>query len=209
MGDTSESYNLGAIATSSDAASDAASKAAVAQSTGSDASSAASIALVKAVAASQAAAANACTHYDIDVGDSLTDSDGQDQDRTTGSSYTIQYGDVVLLSPFYLTSVEWDFKGAATYTLYIDDVQFGSAYVAAGDTADAAFNGTRMLDAGVHRFKISRSASGQFYDKNTATFSDSIWTSTGLYYTTTYYNSYTVPMKLTGYVGAWAVCGSS
>lgn len=47
MADLSSSYNFGQIATSSDAASDAASKATVAQSTGSDAASAASDALSK------------------------------------------------------------------------------------------------------------------------------------------------------------------
>jgi len=55
MADTSASYDLGAIATSSDAASDAASKAAVAQSTGSDAASAASDALSKIAAVSDVA----------------------------------------------------------------------------------------------------------------------------------------------------------
>ncbi len=55
MADLSASFNPAAIATTSDAASDAASKAVVAQSTGSDAASAASDALSKIAAVSDAA----------------------------------------------------------------------------------------------------------------------------------------------------------
>ena len=201
MADLSLSFDPNKISAASDSASDAISKCAA----NSDAASNA----ISKIAARSAVWDVACTHYDVEISASLTDSDGQDQDRTTGSTYTTQEADVFLCAPFYLTVVEWDLKGAATYTLTIDGVQFGDAYVAAGDVADAAFTGTRMLENGGHRFKLTRSVSGTWSDKNSWSFSDSIWSSDGIYYAAVYTNYYTLPIRLTGYVGVWEVCGTA
>ena len=148
-----------------------------------------------------------CNHYDIHLA-GATSGDGVDQDRTTGSSYTSQSATITLINPVYVTKIVWDLDGAATYTLTINGAQFGDAYIAGGDVADAEFIGTLMLMNGNHTIKLTRSSGATWFDKNASSYSGTLWSSTGITYGTTFFSSYTIPMKMTGNIGTWAVCGS-
>jgi hypothetical protein len=209
MADTSESYDLGAIAGVSDASSDASSKAQVAQSVGSDASSAASIAMVKATTASSVAALHACTHYDIEFSSSLTEDDGIDQDKDNATSAIYYYADIRILSPLILTEVLWDLRIAETYTLLIDGVQFGNSAVVTERTADVSFTGTRILmPANKHRFRLNIAGGGgiQWSSTEAATYYGTLWASNDGIYIGTTYAADTPPIKLSGYIGTWETC---
>ena len=199
MADLSLAFDPNKISAASDSASDAISKCAAN-------SDAASNALSK-ISARSAVWDVACTHYDIKPAASITSDDGVDQNRNTAGSFTSQSATITLLSPVIITLIKWDFRNAATYTLTIDGVQFGSPYIAADVAEDATFTETKLLQMGSHTFKVTRNSSGKWSDKNAASYSGTLWKSTGITYDTTGY-SYTVPMKMTGYVGSWAVCGT-
>lgn len=138
-----------------------------------------------------------------------TTEDGQDQDRSTGSSYTYQWANIVIKVPLIVDIVKWDLKGAATYTLYIDGVAQGAGHVVGGDTADETWNlATPIVMAqGPHRFEMRRSASGTWHDKNAAIYDGTFWYEDEIFYASTRFVAYTLPIKITAHSGTWEIVG--
>lgn len=131
--------------------------------------------------------------------------EGYDKDRTTGSAYSQQFADIYVKIPIKLNTVKWDMKGAADYTLFID-MQSQGLHTLGGDGVDETWTLTDFfLMPGLHRFLMLRSASATWYDKNTATFDGVAYYEAGITYNTTFFSTYTLPMKLNYTPMAWQV----
>lgn len=140
--------------------------------------------------------------YGLTLEESLT-TEGQDKDRTTGGTFTQQWGYVYLRRPLLLTNVYWDLR-TGTFTLYVDNVDRGNV-VLGGDTADADFglgDGIWLVD-GRHVFRVVRSGASTWFDKNAGTYTGTEWYTTSIYYNTTNYPLYTIPIKMRGYFSDW------
>jgi|GEM_PF-5854292 len=141
---------------------------------------------------------------------------GQAANRNTGGTFTSQTGDLFLYDPYYLQKVYWDIYKAGTYTLTIFDATTNTVLSTVSNivvSSDASVNvefllPTPIIVSSYVKFTItSNSGVKQWYDRNSSGY-DGFFRTNGLYYDTTYYGPYTVPIHLYGVTGVLVQSGA-
>jgi hypothetical protein len=128
--------------------------------------------------------------------------DGQDQDRNTGGTFSSQSAQVLFYNSCPIVSVLWDIRNTGTYTLSFDGVDLATVTVSSAPSADVEFTLSTPFVPAVDGntlvvVKLTRTdGAAGWSDKNAGSYTGGCWwKSTGLTYNTTYYAQYSIPVK--------------
>jgi len=141
-----------------------------------------------------------------------TTTGGEDYNRSTTGSFTRLTGLIHTFRPLKITAVYWDVRISGTYTLAITKgntttpIKTITASKVCSGASEEEFipdEGDFILHPGLHPFTLSTGSGVLWWDVNAGTAVNALWWSQMVYYDSSSYTSYQVPLKIEAYEGTY------